>query len=226
MGTGDMNGDGIGDLLWQDSAGDLAIWFMNGCDGLFDNASGHGRSLQRLEHRLGDHRRDSLAQQLRRAGTLAGERLDGASATNLGSVPSNWVVQGMGDFNGDGVADVLWRDTSAGTVAIWFLNSSGGVQSSASVATVPISANWSIVADRRLQRRRHERHAVDRRERQSRHLVYERLDDRLDRRPRQRRNDLDRPIPQRRVTDIRAGGAIGVLPRCPSSPKQTTNPLP
>ena len=51
----------------------------------------------------------------------------------------------MGDFNGDGIADILLRDTSAGTVAIWFLNSSGGVQSTASVATVPISANWSIV---------------------------------------------------------------------------------
>ena len=28
--TGDYNGDGISDLLWRDSSGNTAIWFMNG----------------------------------------------------------------------------------------------------------------------------------------------------------------------------------------------------
>jgi len=28
--TGDFNGDGIGDILWQNSSGDVAVWFMNG----------------------------------------------------------------------------------------------------------------------------------------------------------------------------------------------------
>ncbi|MBV9970935.1 MAG: FG-GAP repeat protein, partial [Xanthobacteraceae bacterium] len=28
--TGDFNGDGKSDLLWQDSAGDTFIWYMNG----------------------------------------------------------------------------------------------------------------------------------------------------------------------------------------------------
>ena len=52
---------------------------------------------------------------------------------------------GIGDFNGDGVPDILWRDTSAGTVAIWFLNSSGTVQSTASVGVVPTGTTWTIV---------------------------------------------------------------------------------
>jgi hypothetical protein len=28
--TGDFNGDGYSDILWRDTAGDVAIWFMNG----------------------------------------------------------------------------------------------------------------------------------------------------------------------------------------------------
>ena len=30
VGTGDFNGDSYGDVLWRDSSGNLAIWFMNG----------------------------------------------------------------------------------------------------------------------------------------------------------------------------------------------------
>jgi len=143
MGTGDMNGDGTGDLLWQDTAGDLAIWFMNGATvssstplGTVAPASGWNIVWATTGEILW---RNS-------SGALALWQVNGSTVTSnsLGSVPSNWVVQGMGDYDGDGILDILWRDTSAGTVAIWFLNSSG-VQSSASVATVPISANWSIV---------------------------------------------------------------------------------
>jgi hypothetical protein len=28
--TGDFNGDGKSDILWHDTSGDAAIWFMNG----------------------------------------------------------------------------------------------------------------------------------------------------------------------------------------------------
>ena len=44
------------------------------------------------------------------------------SATGLGTVTSNFVVQGVGDFNGDGKIDILWRDTNSGALSIWFTN--------------------------------------------------------------------------------------------------------
>ena len=32
------------------------------------------------------------------------------SSTVVGNVPINWSVSATGDFNGDGEADVVWRD--------------------------------------------------------------------------------------------------------------------
>ena len=69
--------------------------------------------------------------------------MNGTQTLNTGAianVPTNWSIIGQRDFNGDGNADLLWRDTS-GNLAMWFMN---GLQifSTASLGNVPI--NWSI----------------------------------------------------------------------------------
>jgi hypothetical protein len=51
------------------------------------------------------------------------------------------VIAGTGDFNGDGKADILWRDNSTGTVAVWLLDGLG-ISGSGSLAVVP--STWSI----------------------------------------------------------------------------------
>jgi hypothetical protein len=30
VGTGDFNGDGMSDIVWRDTAGDISIWLING----------------------------------------------------------------------------------------------------------------------------------------------------------------------------------------------------
>jgi FG-GAP-like repeat len=137
-----MNYDGMGDLLWQDTAGDIAIWFMNVSQisstailGTVPSSSG----WQIVATTAGEILwRDS-------SGDLALWQVNGSNvqSSGLGSVPSNWQVVHLGDFDGDGVPDLLFRDTNAGTVAIWLMNSGGLVQSTASLGAVP--NNWTIV---------------------------------------------------------------------------------
>jgi FG-GAP-like repeat len=53
-----------------------------------------------------------------------------------------WTIIGLGDFNGDGYSDILWRDTS-GDLALWEMNGTRVLNPTATfVATVP---GWSVV---------------------------------------------------------------------------------
>jgi hypothetical protein len=143
-GTGDMNEDGRGDILWQDSSGNVAVWFMNGSNVMFTTTLGGVDPAVwgiAATDAVGDiFWRDS-------SGNLAVWRVTGGGLTStvsLGNVPLNWQIAGIGDFNADNNPDILFRDSNTGTLAIWFLNSSAQVQSTATVGTVPTSNTWRI----------------------------------------------------------------------------------
>src|SRR2546423_1810436 len=51
---------------------------------------------------------------------------------------------GTGDFDGDGKADLLWRNTTDGNNAIWLMN--GSTVSATSVIQAVVDLLWTIVA--------------------------------------------------------------------------------
>jgi hypothetical protein len=54
---------------------------------------------------------------------VADERRRRLNTVSLGSL-SPWVVSRVDDYNGDGLADILWANASTGAVAMWLM--SGG----------------------------------------------------------------------------------------------------
>ena len=78
------------------------------------------------------HRFD-LADERRRSPVLRG-RLAAAQ---------DWVVQGVGDFDGDGKADILWRNKTTGVVSIWLMN---GGTILAHVGGQTVAKDWVVQA--------------------------------------------------------------------------------
>jgi hypothetical protein len=141
-GTGDLNGDGMGDLLWRDTGGDVAIWLMNGSTVSSAVSLGNVTTSWSI---AGDDNTGNIYWQ-----DTAGDRsiwhVSGGQVTaaaSLGNLPSNWQIAGLGDFNGDGVVDILWRDSVSGTAVIWFMTTSLTVGSAASLGALPTNT-WSI----------------------------------------------------------------------------------
>jgi hypothetical protein len=166
LGTGDFSGNGIDDLLWrQSTTGTLAVWLMDGPTILSGNAVTYQGSAIRPDSSwsvagLGDFSSDGATDILWRqstTGALNDWQMDGstvASSTNIteqGSAitpDSSWSVAGVGDFNGSGMDDLLWRQSTTGTLALWLMNGST-IESSAAVTyqgkAVTPDSTWSIV---------------------------------------------------------------------------------
>ena len=71
--------------------------------------------------------------------------MNGATAVggaNLGPIDLNWSIAATGDYDGDGSADILWRNSN-GATAIWQMQGStvigGGLNGS-------VPTDWHIVA--------------------------------------------------------------------------------
>ena len=138
----DFNGDGMSDIVWRNDAGVVAIWAMN--DGMILHGNSLGpvpanwnRRHRRLQRRR--HERPAVAQRCRRDRDLGHERRCHSPRHSLGSVPTNWHIAGTGDFNGDGMSDILWRN-DAGVVAIWDMNDGMILHGNSLVAPT----NWNI----------------------------------------------------------------------------------
>ncbi len=151
----DFNGDGRSDVLLRNDSGQLTDWLATASGGLVSNAGNLNANVP-TDWKIvgtGDFNGDGRSDILWRhdsgfvtdwLGIVTGgfqANLANASTT----VPSNWHVEGTGDFNGDGRSDILWRSDD-GTMTNWLGTSSGGfVDNAANAWTTTLSVSFAIV---------------------------------------------------------------------------------
>jgi hypothetical protein len=145
VGVADFNGDGYADVLWQNqSTGLVGMWrIQNGVSTGWVSLGQTDPSVWKLVG-VGDFNKDGYADVLwqNRSTGLVGAWLSSAPTlaspadwAPLGQAdPSLWTVAGVGDFNGDGIADVLWQNQSNGLVGIWPITLTNNI---------PTNAGWT-----------------------------------------------------------------------------------
>jgi hypothetical protein len=129
-GVGDFDHDGRSDLLWQDTSGQVALWYgANPATSLLSGTQSATWQVAGVGDFDGDGASDILWKQTTGtsglgtleiwfSGTAARTARPPLTSDQL-AYASSHAVQGIGDFDGEGTSDVLWRG-SDGAVSIWF----------------------------------------------------------------------------------------------------------
>jgi hypothetical protein len=161
-GTGDFNGDGNTDILWRyygtgDYQGLNDIWYMNGStfvsEDVFSQVMDTNWRIAGTADFNGDGHTDIL---WRYYGTGDYQGLNDIWYMNGSTFVSenvfsqvmdtNWKIGGLGDFNGDGNTDVLWRYYGTGDYQglndIWYMN--GATFVSENVFSAVLDTAWEI----------------------------------------------------------------------------------
>jgi len=116
VGTGDLNGDGKQDLVWQhlrgpNALGIVGVWYM-------DQTNRVSATFTAPEVALGPD----------------------------GQPDTAWRIKAVADFNGDGKPDFLWQHEELGDQAIWFMNDNIRISAQYLSPQVPNGSGWEIVA--------------------------------------------------------------------------------
>ena len=133
VGSGDFDGDGRDDVLWRDGAGRLAVLLLDGA---------HARGLDPLvppapadgsweAAGVGDFDRDGrpdVAFRNRLSGRVSVwlmsglARREGRLLSPDAPAAGDWGLAAVADLDGDGWADLLWRNATSERLVAWLMN--------------------------------------------------------------------------------------------------------
>jgi len=165
--SGDLNGDGLGDILWRDyNTGQVTIWLM-GPDGkpqlsgpptLAEGMTDGGKpgvtdsldwTIRGLHDMDGDNKAEVVWQHATN-GKVVVWRMDGSQAIGLEeyqrSEPANWRIVGLGDLNADGRGDMVWRNDVSSAVQVWLMTGGDPAFEQRDLAMGDNAASWSVKA--------------------------------------------------------------------------------
>jgi len=153
VGIGDFDGDGKADLLWRNSStGQNYIYFMDGTsikptEGFIRTVADLNWSVAGIGDFDGDGKDDILWRNsstgesyLYPMNGLAIQATEGFVRT---VADPNWQVAGVGDFDGDGKADVLWRNLATGENYLYPMNGTAILAGEGYVRSVA-DTNWKV----------------------------------------------------------------------------------
>ena len=171
--TGDIDGDGVSDILWRDTAtSTMRVWLMaNGTQvkdgGNLTISDGTGQAISRGSQwtvsAVGDFDGDSAIDIMWR-NTVSGEvslwflnysngtasippsMTVGKDVTLTTGLSADWVVAGTANADGKFGQDILWRNTATNEISIFNLNRNGIEELGYRILGRLVSQDWKIIA--------------------------------------------------------------------------------
>ncbi|MCL6699445.1 M10 family metallopeptidase C-terminal domain-containing protein [Sphingomonas sp. NSE70-1] len=149
----DFNGDGRSDILWRNDNGQMTNW-LGEADGGFAYNDANAANVIATDWHIagvgdfnGDGRDDILwrrdnGQMTNWLGEAdGGFAYNDANAANV--IATDWRIAGVGDFNGDGRDDILWRRDN-GQMTNWLGEADGGFAYNDANAANVIATDWHV----------------------------------------------------------------------------------
>lgn len=151
---GDFDGDGDGDIYWRNSiTGSCVIWYMQNYLPVIIRFVHTEPSATWVIIGAADFNGDGISDILWRNSTsgfiymhiMSSTGVNGPASGGVGTVSDlNWKIAAIDDFNGDGKADIYWRNQTTGANYLWALNGLNLVLGQG--LNVEPDLNWKIAA--------------------------------------------------------------------------------